>query len=143
MNFHNTANTWTAKLVFVAGNSWTPAQATWLDQTLSQPTTYTFVMRHESAKATTAPGVNPSMQIIRNHPFTLLIVGHQHTYLHQASDKEVIVGTGGAPLVSQTSFGYGVVERLADGTIQFSVVDYMTHHAIDKWHIHPDGSPAP
>ncbi|MDB4956466.1 MAG: hypothetical protein JWO36_4035 [Myxococcales bacterium] len=141
VNFHGPANTWTAKLVVVAGNAWTPAQATWLETTLAKPTTYTFVARHESTTATTAPGVKPSTTIINKHPLTLLIVGHQHTYLHVPANKEVIVGNGGAPLVSQTSYGYGMVERRADGAIKFTELDYQTHAKLDSFVVRADGTP--
>src|SRR5262249_43262549 len=39
--------TGTAKFVFVAANAWDQTQASWLDQELSRPTQYTFVVRHE------------------------------------------------------------------------------------------------
>src|SRR5262249_20062339 len=71
---------WTAKVVVVAANAWNTDQAAWLDQALSVPSTYTFVVRHEANSADTAPGVTPSAQIIAKHPLTLLIVGHTHTY---------------------------------------------------------------
>ena len=141
VNFMNTAKTWTAKLVVIAGNSWTPTQATWLETTLANPTTYTFVVRHESTAATTAPGVTPSTTIIKKHPLTLLIVGHEHTYKHNATEKEVICGNGGAPLVSATSYGYGMVERRADGAIKFAEYDYMSHAVIDSFVVNPDGTP--
>ena len=143
VNFHNKANTWTAKLVVIAGNAWTPAQATWLDQTLAKPTTYTFVVRHESATATTAPGVTPSMKIINQHPYTLLIVGHEHTYKHLPETKEIVCGNGGAPLVSATEYGYGMLERRADGTIHFTMKNYMTQAVIEQFAVHADGSPSP
>ena len=142
VSFHGPLNDWTAKLVVVAGNSWTPAQATWLDAQLAKPTTYTFVARHESTTATTAPGVNPSNAIIRAHPLTLLIVGHQHTYIHDAAEKEVICGNGGAPLVSAVSYGYAIVERrTTDGAIKFREIDYQSHAIIDSFVIKADGSP--
>jgi hypothetical protein len=71
---------WTAKFVFIAGNAWDSGQSSWLDTTLAQSTTYTFILRHEPAAASTAPGVTPSEQIMAKHPYTLAIVGHTHTY---------------------------------------------------------------
>ena len=143
VSFADPNGAWTAKVVLVAANAWTSAQATWLDQTLSQPTTYTFVVRHESNSASTAPGVSPSRTIIDSHPYTLLIVGHAHTYQHVPSDREVIVGNGGAPLVSGTNYGYGIVDRRTDGTIQFTEYDYSSHAVMDQFAVHADGSPAP
>ena len=74
------AGSWTAKFLFVAANAWTSAQSSWLDSTLAQPTTYTFLIRHESASANTAPGVSPAEAIMAKYPYTLSIVGHSHTY---------------------------------------------------------------
>ena len=65
-----TDGSWTAKLVFVAANAWNAAQASWLEATLGEPTTYTFVVRHEGNNANTAPGVDPSNAIIAQHPLT-------------------------------------------------------------------------
>ena len=125
--------TWTAKLVFIAGNAWGTAQSTWLDAALSKPTTYTFVIRHEGVDATTAPGVTPSGTIIAKHPLTLLIVGHTHTYAHYASDHEVICGNGGAPLTSGKNYGYGVIDRRSDGAITFTEYDYQSNAVVDTW----------
>jgi hypothetical protein len=134
-------NAWSAKVVFIAANAWTSAQATWLDTILSQPSTYTFIIRHESSQATTAPGVQPSGQIIANHPYTMLIVGHDHTYKH-LSQKEVLIGNGGAPLTTGSAYGYGIVSQRTDGTIQFTIYNYKTHAVIDSFAVNADGSPA-
>jgi hypothetical protein len=102
VNIKATDGSWTAKLVFIAANYWSTAQSTWLTNTLAQPTTYTFVMRHESATATTAPGVTPSKTIMAKYPVTTLIVGHTHTLESVTNSKEIIVGNGGAPLTTNT-----------------------------------------
>ncbi len=135
-------NSWTAKLVVIAANAWNSTQASWLDTTLAQQTTYTFVVRHEDHYANTAPGVTPSETIIANHPYTLKIVGHTHTYAHYASEHEVICGNGGAPLTSGLDYGYALIDRLADGTLQFSEYDYATNAVTDTFKINADGSPA-
>jgi hypothetical protein len=134
-------NSWSAKVVFIAANAWTTAQATWLDSVLSQATTYTFIVRHESSHANTAPGVTPSGQIIAQHPYTMLIVGHAHTY-QRLSQKEVLVGNGGAPLTTGSVYGYGVVRRQSDGTVQFTFYNYTTHAVLDSFAVNADGSPA-
>ena len=100
INVNSTSNAWTSKFVFIACNMWTPAQATWLDSTLSTPTTYTFVVRHESRAPLSVPCVTASPSadsITTSHPFTLIIAGHTHTYAYYASEKLVVVGNGGAP----------------------------------------------
>jgi hypothetical protein len=140
---HASDNSWTAKLVFVAANSWNTAQSTWLDQELAMPTTYTFVIRHESTQTTDAPGVTPSEAIIANYPLTLRIVGHTHTYSHSAASQELIVGNGGAPPSGGMNYGYVIVERLASGDIQVTEYDYSTNSMQDQFRLHADGSSAP
>jgi hypothetical protein len=134
-------NAWSAKVVFVAANAWTSTQASWLDGVLAQPTTYTFIVRHESSQANTAPGVTPSGTIIAKHPYTMLIVGHDHTYKH-LHQKEVLIGNGGAPLTTGSAYGYGVVSQRSDGSIQFTIYNYKTHAIIDQFAVNADGSPA-
>ena len=134
---------WTAKIVVIAANAWSDAQATWLDQALAKPTTYTFVVRHESQSANTAPGVTPSETIIAAHPLTLKIVGHTHTYYHDARNHELVSGNGGAPLTSSANYGYAIVTRLASGAIQVTEYDYSTNQSVDTWSVNADGSPAP
>ncbi len=134
---------WTAKVVVVAANAWDATQKTWLDTALADPTTYTFVVRHEDDNATTAPGVTPSKAIIAAHPVTLKIYGHTHTYAHYKSEHSVICGNGGAPLTSGTNYGYAILERLASGTLQFTEYDYSNNAVLDQFRINADGSTAP
>jgi len=136
-------SSYTAKLVVIAANAWDSTQASWLTQQLAQPTTYTFVVRHEDRTANTAPGVTPSETIINQYPLTMRIVGHTHTYRHYASDKEIVCGNGGAPLTSGMNYGYGVLELLSNGAIQFTEYDYQSNAVIDQFRVHADGSPAP
>lgn len=139
-----TDGSWTSKLVFVAANAWSSAQASWLDSTLAQSTTYTFVVRHESELANTAPGVTPSEQIMAQHPYTLSIVGHTHTYEHP-TPREIIVGNGGAPLTGGKNYGFAVLsQRAADGAIVVDMVDYATGLSDKSFHfaVKPNGSPA-
>jgi hypothetical protein len=144
VNFGAPDGSWTAKFVFVAANFWDATQSTWLDQALSVATTYTFVVRHESADTTTTPGVSPSEAIIAKYPYTLEIVGHTHTYGHIAA-KEVLFGNGGAPLSGSGNYGYGIFSQQPDGTIAVDAVDYQTGLADGSFHfaVNPDGSPAP
>ncbi len=141
--FHATDNSWTAKVVVVAANAWSPAQSAWLDQTLAMATTYTFVVRHESSQTTETPGVTPSQAIIDKYPLTMLIVGHTHTWEHYAPDHEVIVGNGGAPLTSGTGYGYTIVERLASGVIQTTAYDYNSNAQVSQFRVNADGTAAP
>ncbi len=132
---------WTAKVVVVAANVWNDEQAAWLDTTLSTPTTYTFVVRHEPDYATAVDGVNKSGAILAAHPLTLLITGHVHTYAHLPDSREVIVGNGGAPLVDAIDYGYAIVFRRPDGALDFTAYDYMTRAVIDHFAVAADGTP--
>jgi hypothetical protein len=143
IHVNGTNNAWTAKLVFVAANAWDSAQSSWLDSTLAQTTTYTFVIRHEPASANTAPGVSAAEQIMAKHPYTLSIVGHTHTY-SKSGAKEVIIGNGGAPL-SSANFGFGLLQQRSDNAIQVDMIDYSTlaPDTSFRFAVNPDGSPAP
>ncbi len=117
---------WTAKFVTVAPNAWDAAQEAWLRTTLAQATTYTFVVRHEPASDTTAPGTAPSEAIVNAYPHTLKLVGHTHTY-RRSSTRELIVGNGGAPKSSSVPYGYATVEQLAGGSLRVTGWDYATN----------------
>lgn len=134
---------WTAKVVVVAANAWSDEQARWLDAALAQPTTYTFVVRHEPHQATAVAGVVASGDVIARHPLTLLITGHVHTYAHYPEAREVLVGNGGAPLTSGANYGYAIVFRRPDGAIDLTAYDYQSRAVIDHFAVAADGSPAP
>jgi len=136
---------WNAKLVFVAANAWDDAQATWLETTLAKSTTYTFVIRHESRQANTAPGVTPSEAIMAKHPYTLAIVGHTHTYEHYTGSREVIIGNGGAPATGSKNYGFALLNQRSDGAIEVDMIDYASglSDARFRFAVHPDGSSAP
>jgi Calcineurin-like phosphoesterase len=136
-----TAGAWTAKFVFIAANAWTTAQGTWLTQTLAVPTTYTFVIRHESAETSDVNGVTASTPIIADAPYTLLIVGHTHTYEYRPSSKEVIIGNGGAPLSGTLNYGYVIArQRASDGAMVFTEYDYMTNAANQSFAVLANGT---
>jgi hypothetical protein len=132
INVNGTNNAWTAKFVFIACNAWSPAQASWLASALTPSTTYTFVVRHQGTIATTAPcltgtGSNNADTIISQHPYTLLIAGHTHTFAYYQSEKQVIVGNGGAPLSGSVNYGYVIARQQPGGSIQFTEYDYATN----------------
>jgi hypothetical protein len=132
IDVNGTNNAWTSKFVFVACNAWSPAQATWLGQQLSVSTTYTFVIRNEGTDATTAPCLTTAPTadtIMAQYPYTLLIAGHTGTYAYYSSDKEVIVGNGGAPLSGAVDYGYVIAQQQASGSIVFTEYDYSTNLA--------------
>ena len=141
LNFKATDGSWTAKFVVIAANAWSSEQATWLENAMAKPTTYTFVVRHEGVMVTTAPGVSPSAAIIAKYPFTLLLVGHTHTFDYYAADREVITGNGGAPLATGVNYGYTVIRQRADKALVIDALDYQTHASIQKFAVKPDGTP--
>ena len=133
---------WSAKFVFVAPNAWTEEQAQWLDRILDEETTYTFVVRHEGAHWTVAPGVKPSTQEIADHPLTMSLVGHVHTYRYDAGSRELVVGNGGAPLSTNVGYGYVVAHRRPDGAIEFVSYRLEDHSELDRFAVYADGTPA-
>jgi hypothetical protein len=137
-----TGGAWTAKILFVAANAWSAAQATWLDGAMAQPTTYTFIVRHEPSYDSKAPGVDPSEQIMAKHPYTLAVVGHTHTFRRE-SLREVIIGNGGAPLSGGVDYGFGLFTQRADGAIQVEMIDYQSGQSSQAFAVKADGSAAP
>ncbi len=133
INVQGPGGAWTAKFVFIAANAWNSTQSSWLSSTLAQKSTYTFIVRHESSYANTAPGVSPSDSIIAGYPYTLLIVGHTHSYYWE-NPKQAIVGNGGAPLSGSGDYGYGLVTQQSDGSIAVDMIDYQTLSADSYYH---------
>jgi hypothetical protein len=136
---------WTSKIVVIAANAWDATQANWLTAELSKSTTYTFVVRHESQQANTAPGVTPSEAIMAAHPYTLSIVGHAHTYFHFVGSREVVVGNGGAPLSTGKNYGFAIVQQRPDNAIQVDMLDWSTLGADTtfRFAVKPDGTATP
>jgi Calcineurin-like phosphoesterase len=124
-----------AKLVFVAANAWSAAQADWLEAQLAEPTAYTFVVRHEAPSVTEAMGVAPSEAIIHKHPLTLELLGHWHRYQH-LDTKHVVSGNGGAPL-SYGHYGFVLIDLLTNGNLAVSEVDQATGDVADTFTICP------
>ncbi len=138
----DTNGKWTSKFVFIAANAWDSTQATWLDKTLSKPTTYTFVVRHESTIANQAPGVTPSDAIVAKHPYTVMLCGHTHTYEWKSLERQLVVGNGGAPLTNTVNYGYVIALQRADGAIEFKEYDYDTIAMQHSFALRADGSKA-
>ena len=134
-------SSWTSKFVFVAANAWDSGQQSWMQQEMARKTTYTFVIRHESSSANTAPGVTPSDAILAQYPYTLLIVGHSHTYEHPDT-KVALFGNGGAPLTGSNDYGYGIVTQRSDGAIVVDAADYYTNGLDSNFHfvLTPEGA---
>ncbi len=138
--FAATDGSWSAKLIAIAANAWDGRQSAWLETALREPSTYTFVLRHEGHDSTTAPGVLPTAEILAKYPLTMLVVGHTHAYIHYPAYREIVVGNGGAPLTSSTNYGYVIVARNPDGTITATSREYGTHALVDQFTVKADGS---
>jgi hypothetical protein len=139
----STTGAWTAKFVIIAANAWDTTQETWLATELAKPTTYTFIVRHESVSANTAPGVTPSEAVIAKYPYTLAIIGHSHEYRYDAQTREIIVGNGGAPLSGGSNYGYVIARQRTDMTIVFTSYEYETNAVVQTFALNPDGTAAP
>jgi hypothetical protein len=127
-----------AKLLFVAANAWDSTQQSWLQTQLADPTTYTFVMRHEPPNDTQAPGTGPSESLITSAPYTLELLGHTHEYNH-IDTQHVISGNAGAPLGGGGSYGLLIVQQLTSGDINVSEIDESTGSVNDTWTVSPTG----
>ncbi len=140
INVNSTTNAWTAKFLITACNAWDAAQQTWLEGELAKPTRYTFVVRHEGIDATTAPclSATPSMTtILGQHPLTLLIAGHTHTFSYYANERQMIVGNGGAPITGGINYGYVIARQQPNGTMDFDEYDYATNVAQYHYNVSP------
>lgn len=143
--YQATGETWTAKLVVIACNAWSRVQADWLEGSLADPTTYTFVVRHEGIDEAPAPCIlsEPNADaIMGRYPFTLLIAGRPDTFAYYPKERQVIVGNGGAPLQGDVSYGYVLATQRVDGAIAFSEIDSLTGSVEQIFAVNPDGTPA-
>jgi hypothetical protein len=130
-----------AKFLFVAANAWSTTQQSWLTTQLADPTMYTFVVRHEPASTTDAPGVTPSEQAMQGASYTLALLGHSHEYRH-VDTKHVISGNGGAP-IAYGNYGLLLVQQQTNGNITVTEYDQTSGAPLDLWSVTPDGQPAP
>jgi len=131
-----------AKLIFVAPNAWSPAQAAWLAQQAADPTAYTFIVRHQPSDDTDAPGVVESDQILAGKPLTVGFYGHHH-YYERTDVQHVVVGNGGAALTRASFYGYLFVEQRFDGTLTLTAFEVPMGMARDTWRVTAAGKPAP
>jgi hypothetical protein len=138
-SFDVTTANGTAKFVFIAANAWSTAQSTWLTSELSRSTKYTIIVRHEPPDDPRAPGVTPSDAIIAQHPVTLILYGHTHTY-QRVGYNAVICGNSGAP--QSGYYGWLLVEQEANGNLVVSSINKDNGEVIDHWAVDPAGNTA-
>jgi hypothetical protein len=133
-----------ATFVIVADNSWDSTQSAWLDQVLTkadQQATYTIVARHHPEGDTSVSTNADIMQVIRSHKFALFLTGHTHSYQHMTTDqgRDLVLGTGGAPLVAGGAFhGYALLDQQSNGELQISVYDIASNTLQDQWSVGPN-----
>ncbi len=134
---------WTSKFVVTAPNAWDSTQQAWLTTQMARSTTYTFVVRHQpSTSSGNPPGVAAIDTILGSYPYTLMLQGHSHTHKHSYV-KVVLFGNGGAPLdLPSDNYGFGTVQRRADGNLVVDAVDEMTGMTESAFHfvITPGGT---
>jgi hypothetical protein len=137
---------WSAKIVVTAANAFDADQAAWLVQVMQQPTTYTFVVRHEpSEDRGKLSSIEAIDRLIAGQPYTLLLCGHRHTFAHSTeSYRELIVGNGGAPQQrSDPRYGYALIARRDDGNLSITEYEYASNSPTGfSFAITPDGQPA-
>jgi hypothetical protein len=133
-----------ASFVFVGDNSWTTAQKTWLENTLTTADAnakYTIVVKHHPATDTSIASNATIMSIVRAHKFALLLTGHAHHYSHPSADqgREIVLGIGGAPLSGSTTYhGYALVDQKSNGNLRVTVYSLSTGLAQDTWTVPPN-----
>jgi predicted phosphodiesterase len=124
----------TVKFLFVAANAWSSGQNDWLGQALADATTATFIVRHEPGYDYSAPGVTPSDTLAARHPYTLMLLGHSHTYRREDT-KHVISGNGGAPVSGGASYGFLLMQQQSDGSFTATEIDEASGNTVDTWRI--------
>lgn len=133
-----------ATFVFVADTAWDATEATWLESALSHGdgSAYTIVAKHVPSTNTSDFSTNADeMAIIEAHKFALLVDSHAHLYSHSGEGgREVTLGLGGAPLANQAvdSYGYGLVEQQADGTLKVTEYDAALDAPKDSFVVGPN-----
>jgi hypothetical protein len=130
--------------VIVADMSYDTAEATWLEKTLATADSkakYTIVVRHHPAGDSSVATNQAEMQVIRSHKFALFLTGHNHLYKHPTVDngRDIILGTGGAPLIAGGSFhGYAIVDQQPSGKLAVTVYDINSATPVDTWSVGPN-----
>jgi hypothetical protein len=133
-----------ATFVIVADMSYDSTEAAWLEQTLSaadKKAKYTIVARHHPEGDTSVSTNAAEVAVIRKHKFALFLTGHNHLYKHMTVDngRDIILGTGGAPLIAGGAFhGYALIDQQASGQLQVSVYDINAAKPVDTWSVGPN-----
>jgi predicted phosphodiesterase len=129
------------KIVFVADDAWNATEEAWFNLQMAEHTDLTFVARHHPSY-NAQPSNMHILSLIQHAQVTLLLSGHSHYYRHQ-SDREVIIGNGGAPLDASNGFyGYATMDIGPDGQIQIEALRESDDAMMDQFTV-PPGVGAP
>ncbi len=134
---------WTAKTVIAAPNAWDSTQASWLQQEMAKPTTFTFFVKHEPPSTSNCPNASAAERIARQYPLTLEIDGHTHKFsFSTGGNAYLIVGNGGAPMTGSGTYGYATVSQISDSQVVVSQFDYSAPNASPSktWTIDANGT---
>jgi hypothetical protein len=126
---------WTAKVIVTACNDWEPTQANWLQNELAKPTTYTFVVRHEQTIDLAAPCVVATNAMLAQANYDLLIVGEPSQFRY--SNRELVIGNGGAPLSGSSNYGYATIDQQQNGSLLVTAFDYWNNDKIATYCLPP------
>lgn len=134
-----------ATFVIIADMSYDSVEAAWLDQTLATADTkakYTIVVRHHPEGDSSVSTNQAEMQVVRQHKFALFLSGHNHLYKHMTVDggRDIILGTGGAPLIAGGAFfGYAIIDQQPSGQLAVTVYNINSTTPVDTWSVGPNG----
>ncbi|MHB8417424.1 MAG: metallophosphoesterase [Myxococcales bacterium] len=144
---------WSAKFIYIAPDWWDTSgdtQGIWLKAVLAEPTTYTFLVRHQPTNNSAgAAGIAESDTLLQTYPFTIKLTGHSHSFMYDQTNREIINGVGGAALDTgyNGTFGYVVCRQRADMAIQCTLYDYDSNAVSSEPNatlaVEPDGTPTP
>ncbi|MGH7284886.1 MAG: metallophosphoesterase family protein [Polyangiaceae bacterium] len=133
-----------ATFVIVADMSYDSTEASWLDATLTAADAkakYTIVARHHPEGDSSVSTNKTEMAVIRRHKFSLFLSGHNHLYNHMTVDngRDIILGTGGAPLIAGGAFfGYALIDQQTSGRLTVTVYDINSATPVDTWSVGPN-----
>src|SRR5436190_9993077 len=127
-----------ARFVIIADDSWSPAQAAWLDDALADAddrARYTIVVRHHPVQGTQT-GAAEILSILRRHRYALILTAHDHEYRHDTATwgaRSVVIGLGGAG----GRWGFGTVLQGTDGALVFVQRDANGNPVGSPWGVTP------
>ena len=133
-----------ARFVVIADDSWSLAQAAWLEDALGDAdgrARYTIVVRHHPVQGSQT-GAPEILSILTRHKYALILTAHDHEYRHDTATwqgRSVVVGLGGAG----GKWGFGTVLQGADGALVFVQRDANGNPVGTPWQVSPQSLTAP